>query len=62
MTGTAEYQRFPALSSHNLYPERFFPTFIGVEIFERPHMVDFDLVREVSCPTDFTYLGKEPSL
>jgi hypothetical protein len=62
MAGAAEYQCFSVSGGHNLYPERLFPTFRGVKVFECPNMMDFDLVCEVRCPTDFTYLGEEPSL
>jgi len=62
MAGSAEHQRLAATSSHDLDPERLFPTIIGVQVFECPDMMDFDLCGESGGPTDFTDLRQEPPL
>ncbi len=60
MAGSAENQRLAATCSHDLDPEWLFPTIIGVQVFECPNMMDFDLCGESGGPTDFTDLCQEP--
>ena len=60
MAGSAENQRLAVTSSHDLDPEGLFPTIIGVQVFESPDMMDFDLCCESGGLTDFTDLRQEP--
>ena len=60
MAGSAENQRLAATGSHDLDPEGLFPTIIGVQVFESPDMMDFDLCCEAGGLTDFTDLRQEP--
>src|SRR5262245_51467365 len=60
MTGTAEDQRFASPGSHHLHPERLFPTLVGVQILECPHVMHLDLLGHAGRPTDFTHLRQEP--
>ena len=60
MAGSAENQRLAATGSHDLDPEGLFPTIRGVQVFESPDMMDFDLCCEAGGLTDFTDLRQEP--
>ena len=60
MAGSAENQGLATTCSHDLDPEWLFPSIIGVQVFECPNMMDFDLCGESGCPTDFADLRQEP--
>ncbi len=59
MASTAENQCFSTAGRHDLDPLRFLSTRVLFQIFERPNVMDFDLVCHAGCPTLLTHLSQK---
>ncbi len=59
MAGSAEDQRLAATSSHDLDPERLFPTIVLLQVFEGPDVMDFHLFGHAGGSADFANLCQE---